>query len=144
MKGRTTRSRKHSGSQGGGRGEHGATLRFGVGGAGHTVRTRMLAVALRVCAGQPSDPDASGPLLGTYRTQSCLCLPQATPRPVPAPGSRVRDAASPNSAPPTPDRQSLPPAGHRPLRGDVPRDIWREPALLHLIQPGKQVLAALL
>ena len=51
MKGRTTRSRKHSGSQGGGRGEHGATLRFGVGGAGHTVRTRMLAVALRVCAG---------------------------------------------------------------------------------------------
>lgn len=71
--------------------------------------------------------------------------PQATPRPVRAPGSPVRDAAPPTPAPPTPDWRSLPPAGHRPLRGVVPRDIWREPAsLLRLIQPVKQVLVALL
>ena len=45
---------------------------------------------------------------------------------------------------PTHPRPASPARWAQPLRGVVPRDIWREPAsVLRLTQPVKQVLAAL-
>lgn len=95
-----------------------ATLRSGVGSAGRTVHTRILVVAVRVCAGHTLGSRCIGTLAG-HLLHTDVPVPPPRPRHALSTGSAVRDAGL-QPRPHTPPTGVSRPLGTAPQRSRAP------------------------